>query len=228
MDEISSLARQLKDVEYFKALKFSDLVTIVSAGQVKSFNHNQILFTEGAPCAGMYVLLKGRVTLYKTGPEGQVIILDCIQPVTMFNEVAILDGGANPLSAVTAEESTVWFVNRERFHVLLTRYPQVSIGLLKVLARRNRLMIDHYDDLSFRSVNARIAKHLLDLSENGTKLINRLENPIKTMAAHVVTTPEAVSRSLQVISSQGIIEVDRKSIRVINLPGLQQLAQITC
>ena len=94
------------------------------------------------------------------------------------------------------------------------------------MARRNRMMMSHYDDLSFRSITARIAKHLLDLSENGNKPIDRLSNPISNIAACVVTVPEVVSRALKKISTLKLIEVDRKSIRVIDPSGLQQLAEI--
>jgi CRP-like cAMP-binding protein len=227
MDELTHLVDQLKQVEHFKRLSPVDLMVIVTSGQAKMCEPGTTLFFEGDPCAGMYVLLKGKVDLLKTGPEGQVTILNTIRPVIMFNEVPVLDGGVNPVSAVAVEKSSVWHVSCERFQAIIKQYPQLAIGLLKVMARRNRVMMSHYADLSFRSTTARIAKHLLLLSENGNKTINRLSNPIKNMAACVVTAPEAVSRSLKQISTLHLIEVDRKTIRVIDPAGLQQLAEIS-
>jgi CRP-like cAMP-binding protein len=227
MDELTHLVDQLKQVEHFKRLSPVDLMTIVTSGQVKTYEPGTTLFFEGDPCAGMYVLLKGKVDLRKTGPEGQVTILNSIHPVIMFNEVPVLDGGANPVTAVAIEKTSIWHVGCERFQSIITQYPQLAIGLLKVMARRNRVMMAHYADLSFRSTTARIAKHLLVLSDNGKRTINRLSNPIKNMAACVVTAPEAVSRALKQISTQHLIEVDRKSIRIIDPAGLQQLAEIS-
>jgi len=226
MDELTQLVSQLKQVEHFKHLSPLDLMTIVSSGQVKTCEPGTTLFFESDPCAGMYVLLKGKVDLRKTGPEGQVTILNTIRPVIMFNEVPVLDGGVNPVSAVAVEKSLVWHVKCDRFQAIIKQFPQLAIGLLKVMARRNRVLMSHYSDLSFRSTTARIAKHLLVLSDNGNKTINRLANPIKTMAACVVTAPEAVSRALKQISTRHLIEVDRKTIRVIDPAGLQQLAEI--
>ena len=93
MDELNQLVDQLKRVEHFKHISPIDLMAIVTSGQVKIYESGTTLFFEGDPCAGMYVLLKGKVDLCKTGPEGQVTILNSIRPVIMFNEVPVLDGG---------------------------------------------------------------------------------------------------------------------------------------
>ena len=58
-----------------------------------------------AVCAGMFVLLAGQVHLRKLGPQGQESILAVIEPVIMFNEVAVLDGGPNLTTAVAAQDS---------------------------------------------------------------------------------------------------------------------------
>ncbi len=226
MIEHANLVDQLKKVEHFKHLSLIDLRAIVLSGQVKVYDAGTTLFLEGDPCAGMYVLLTGKVDLCKTGPEGQVTILNSIHPVIMFNEVPALDNGVNPVSAIAVEKSCVWNVGFERFQSIIAQYPPLAIGLLKVMARRNRILMSHYDDLSFRSITARIAKHLLDLSDYGNKPIDRLSNPISNIAACVVTVPEVVSRALKKISTQKLIEVDRKSIRVVDPIGLQQLAEI--
>jgi len=227
MDEQERLVEQLKTVEHFKNLPPADLFGIVSSGQVRRYDPGTLLFIEGGVCGGLHVLLKGKVELFKTGPEGQVTIINSLAPVVMFNEVPTLDGGANPVSARATENAWVWFVNRERLHRLIVRYPQLAIGLLSVLAKRNRMIIGNYGDLSFRSATSRLAKLLLDLSEDGKTPINRTFHPIKSMAAHVVAAPEAVSRILKLISTQKLITVDRKSIVVMDPAGLKDLAQVS-
>jgi CRP/FNR family transcriptional regulator len=228
MLKTSDMVEQLRRVEHFKHLPQEDLEAIISAGQVRHFLKGETIFNEGEPCAGMHVLLQGRVDLFKISPDGKISILNTLNPVIMFNEVAVLDGGLNPVCAVAEEETIVWKVNCDKFQQLLRQYPQIALGLLGVLARRNRLMLAQYGDLSFRSVTARVAKYLLTLSENGEKTINRSQHSIRNMAARVVTTPEAVSRTLKSFDENHIIAVDRKSIRVLGLERLQQLARVDC
>jgi len=217
---------RMRQVKHFRNLPLDDLAAIVAAGRVRRFEKGETVFNEGGECAGMHVLLQGRVDLCKIGPEGQLSILNTLKPVIMFNEVAVLDGGPNPVTALAAEDSLIWSVQCGAFQLLLARYPQIALGLLEVLARRNRLMIALYGDLSFRSVPARVAKHLLELSAGGAKAIPRAHHPIRVMAARVVTTPEAVSRTLKALGARGLIAVDRSSIRVLDSVRLQDLAQI--
>lgn len=226
MSEIDQFAARLKQVEYFRSLSAAELVDIVSSGTIKRSIEGETLFHENDPCAGMFVLVQGQVVLVKNGPDGQETILNTINPVTMFNEVPVLDGGPNPATARTTRNALLWRISCDKFRLLLKKYPQVSLGMLTILARRNRMMIGHYDDLSFRSIKARVAKHLVELSENGSIIIQRSQHPIKTIAARVVAAPEAVSRTLKSFRTDGSIACDRTQIKVVDLVKLQQMARI--
>lgn len=226
MGEIDNLVDQLKGVSYFQKLSPGELIDIVSSGSVKHFSAGELLFLENETCAGMYVLIQGQVNLLKAGPDGQETILNIIDPVTMFNEVPILDGGPNPVSARATKNSKLWRITCEKFRQLLIRHPQVSIGLLSVLAKRNRLMLGHYVDLSFRTIPARVAKLLLELSGDGNTIITRSQHPIREMSARVVAASEAVSRTLKVFKDAHIIECNRSMIKVVDVAGLQQMAKL--
>lgn len=225
MPDFSDLAPQLQRVEHFKRLPESDVRTIVTAGRLRRFSAGEIVFGEGEPCAGMFVLLEGRVHLRKLGPQGQESILAVIEPVIMFNEVAVLDGGANLATAVAAEDCVMWQVGCDRFQELLQRYPMIGLGLLRVLARRNRFLVGQYEDLSFRTVQARTAKLLLDLSDNGQQPIDRRQYPNHELAARIATVPEAFSRALKYLKHNGCITCTRTVITVCCIPDLAILAE---
>ena len=226
MDELNRLAESLQSVHHFKHLNPVDLITIVSAGQIRHFQADEVIFHEDQPCAGMHVLIIGEVHLKKTGPHGQTGILAIIKPVIMFNEVTVLDGGTNPVSAYAARDCTIWQISYASFQSLLLRYPQVGLGLLKVLAVRNRQMIAQYVDVSFRPVLARVAKLLLDLSDNGKKKIQRNEHSIVKMAECVASVPEVISRSLNTLATKELIDSNRNEILVIAPIELSRLAQV--
>ena len=157
----------------------------------------------------MFVLLAGQVHLRKLGPQGQESILAVIEPVIMFNEVAVLDGGANLTSAVAAQDCTVWQIGCDSFQALLARYPMIGLGLLRVLARRNRFLVSQVEDLSFRTVQARAAKLLLDLSDTGAQPIDRRKHPNHELAARIATGPEAFSRALNAFKRTGCLTCTR-------------------
>lgn len=223
---IPHLIAQLRRVQHFRHLSEADLSAIIAAGRIRRFAAGETIFVEGEPCAGMFVLLQGRVHLRKLGPQGQESILAVIEPVIMFNEVAVLDGGPNLATAVAALDCLTWQVGCENFGALLNKYPQIGLGLLRVLARRNRFLVGQWADLSFRSVQARTAKLLLDLSDSGRQPIDRRKHPNYELAARIATVPEAFSRALNAFKKRGCITTSRATITVGCVEELAALAEM--
>jgi CRP/FNR family transcriptional regulator len=226
MVNLADLIPRMSRLEHFKNLSYSELKTIIEIGQIHRFAAGTRIFLEGDSCSGLYVLLSGQVHLYKNGPQGQENIIAVIKPVIMFNEVAVLDGGTNPVTAVPFKDSTIWRANSERFNLIMERYPKIALGLLPILAARNRWLISQYEDLSFLSVRARMAKLLLELSDFGGSSINRREYSINDMAARVATVAEAVSRTLSLFRENGWVTSSRTEIVVIQTEELAGLAQL--
>ncbi|MFC2028880.1 Crp/Fnr family transcriptional regulator [Chloroflexota bacterium] len=232
-DTISSdtLAERLKNVIHFKNLPLRDRLDIVRAGQMRYVSADTVIFSEEEPCSGMYVLLRGHVHLCKLGPQGQENILADLDPVIMFNEVSLLDGGPNPYTAIADKNSLIWKISLENYEKLLMRYAnepfmQVSLGLLRIMAGRYRQLIDHYADLSFLTVPVRLAKLIFELSEQGQHSINRQNISISEMAARISTVPEAISRGLNFLKCQGVINTDRLTISITDREELSKIAQI--
>lgn len=226
MSEIHYLAERLQRVKQFSDIPIEGIRQIVASGRIREYQRGEILFHEGDETAGMFVLMQGQVNLSRLSPEGKEGILNTLEPVIMFNEVAALDGGPNPVTASAHTNIRVWHVNYTQFQQQLREYPQIGISLLGVLARRNRLLLAHFHDLSFRTVQARLAKHLVSISENGLHVIDRRDNPIHLIAAHVITTPEAVSRTLKIFKTAKVIRVTRTEIEILDHKQLQEMTKI--
>lgn len=221
-----NLVALLGRVEHFKRLPEADRATIVSAGQVRAFPTGTLIYREGEDAAGMFVLLAGHVHLLKLGPQGQQSIVAEFDPIIMFNEVTVLDGGANLTTAIAVQECVTWNIRHADFQILLQRYPTIGLGLLRVLASRMRNLMAQYEDLSFRSVLARTAKLLLDLSARGARPIARRDYPNADLAARISTVPEALSRSLQVFRKNGDITCTRATITINQPAMLEKLARV--
>jgi CRP/FNR family transcriptional regulator len=214
----------MKRLSHFHRLSEGDIITIIRAGQIRTFRPGEQIFLEDDPCKGLCVLLAGEVHLYKLGPGGQENIIAVIRPVIMFNEASVLDGGPNPVTAVAFKRSIVWIADRETFEYGLERFPQLGLGLLPILAKRNRQLISRYADLSFRPVRERLAILLLELSDYGRHEINRKENTIQQMAARAATVPVVLSRTLGDLKEVGHIECTRGTIRVVDPKALAEMA----
>jgi CRP/FNR family transcriptional regulator len=231
VDTPEKLAKRLGNVRHFLKLPLADRLSIVMAGQMRLFSSGSIIFSEQEPCSGMFVLLKGHVHICKLGPQGQQNIIADIDPVIMFNEVALLDGGPNPYTAIATQNCFAWQLTHRAYKKLLDRYAKdqymsVALGLLNIMAERYRQLIDSYADLSFLTVPIRVTKLIYELSNNGQVAINRQEISINEMAARIATVPEAISRSLNLLRCQGIIHTTRTKITVLKPDELEKLAQV--
>lgn len=210
----------------FKGMPRSSIIDIIYAGQVQNISIDVPLFREGDSAAGLFVLLEGQVRLMKTGLQGIESIIYILKPVVMFNETTVVDGKPNPVTAIADEDCKVWQITPNRFQMLLRRYPEIGLGLLCILAERNRVLLTRYEDLMSRSVLARTAKLLYTLNQGEDTPINRYEHPNNRIAAMAATVPEAVSRSLKILKKEGIIECSRAQIRIISREKLSCYAQI--
>jgi CRP/FNR family transcriptional regulator len=226
MFEIPDLVTRLAKVRHFRALPPRAISEIVTSGQVQTYSVGSIIYHEGWECSGLFVLFRGRVHLCKTCFQGQESIISVIEPVIMFNEVAVLDGDVNPVTAIAFQKSVTWHISRDRFQILMEKYPILGISLLNVLAKRNRRLISKYEDLIARPVKARTAKLLLDLSSYGNQPIDRISHSNQFLAARISTVPEAVSRSIKFLRETGVIETSRTQI-IVNCPDrLAEFAQV--
>lgn len=221
-----NLVERLAKVNHFKGLPLTAISDIVFAGQLNRYKAGSILFHEGDACAGLFVIFKGHVHLYKLGIQGQESIITSIKPVIMFNEVPVLDGEPNTVSAIAVHDCLTWCISRDRFHALMKKYPELGTGLLMTMARRNRLLFNRYEDLLSRPVIARLAKVIIHLSDDGINSINRYHYDNQKFAALAATVPEAISRSIKILKEEGILEVTRGKIDVFSLDRLYEKAMI--
>lgn len=226
MFEIPELVTRLANVRHFRSLPLSAVREIVTSGPVQTHSVGSIIYHEGWECAGLFVLLRGQVHLCKTSFQGQESIISVIEPVIMFNEVAVLDGDVNPVTALAFQKCITWHISHERFQPLMKKYPILGISLLNVLAKRNRRLILKYEDLIARPIKARTAKLLLDLSSYGSQPVDRISHSNQFLAARISTVPEAISRSIKILRETGIIETTRTQI-IVNCPEkLAEFAQV--
>ena len=100
MKEIQELAQRLGGVPHFRNIPIEEVVSIIRMGDLRNYAQSEIIFHEYDECAGMFVLIKGKIILNQLGPAGQEGVINTLEPVIIFNEVAALDGGPNPVSAV--------------------------------------------------------------------------------------------------------------------------------
>jgi CRP/FNR family transcriptional regulator len=203
--------------------QIEDLAMIVT-DQV--FRKGENIFSEGEDGNGFYVVITGRVKIFKLSAEGKEQILHFFGPGEPFGEVPVFTGQHFPANAEAIEESRVFFFPRKSFVDLIKRNPSLALNMLAILSKRLRRFAGLIDDLSLKEVPGRLAAYLLYLSDQN-KGAKDLELTITKaqLASLLGTIPETLSRILGKLSSQGLIETDGRRIRILHAEALQDLAE---
>lgn len=200
-----------------------DLTMIVQEQVVRK---GQIIFSEGDDGIGFYVVLAGRVKVFKLSMDGKEQILHLFGPGEPFGEVPVFSGQRFPASAATMEESRILFFPRDSFVALVKKTPEVALNMLAILSRRLRRFASLIEDLSLKEVPARLSAYLLYLkSANRGSQDLTLDISKAQLASLLGTIPETLSRILTKMSKQGLIQTDGPRIRIMDLEALQDLAE---
>ena len=199
-------------------LGIEDLTRLERAVVERQFGKDEVVFLEGEPCQGLYILRDGSVKIYKLSPEGREQILSYIKPGDSFNEVAVFDGGANPANVVAVEASSLWIVPRSAIVELIQANPEVALAVIQNLGARLRHLVGLVEDLSLRQVSGRLAKLLLEMADAGERALTQQE-----MAARLGTVREMIGRSLRHLETRGLIKSERGKIVILDRGGLEKL-----
>lgn len=213
----------LKSTPYFSGLSSTELESISKLVFEKSYERGEMLLLEGETAEALYFVASGAVKVFKTSAEGKEQILTIIRPGETFNEVPIFNGDLNPASAQAMVPVLLYGIRKNGLEVILRKYPQVALNVIKVMANRLRHLVSLVEDLSFRHVIGRVARILLENAGDGAAPRPRLTQ--HDMAAMAGTAREVVSRSLKTLGEDGVIRVDRHRIIITNRDVLKKMVE---
>ncbi len=217
-----SVAECLRQHPYFKAFDPPSLEALAAGALRRTCATGAILFLDGEPSAGLWIVEHGRAKVFKLHVEGREHILHLPGPGDSFNDISALDGGPNPASASALSPLTAWVIPSERLAAALDDDPALAHAVIAGLSQRVRALVQQIEDLALYSAQARLARFLLAQSEDSAMRGPGITRA--TIAAHLGTTPETVSRMLRTLEEAGAIRFDRHRIVVVDLGPLRNIA----
>jgi CRP/FNR family transcriptional regulator len=219
----------LKRCPLFAGLREEDLRRIKAIANLKRVGKKEVLFSDGEEAKGFYVVLSGKVKLYKISPEGKEQILHVVSTPDAFAEAALFLEGSYPAFAEALVDSQLLFFPKRDFIRLIEKNPQLSINMIVSLSHFLKRFASLIEELSLKEVSSRIAKYLTDLSLKSSK---EGKNPKEVeldlsktqLASKLGTISETLSRTLSKMKAKGIIDVKKNKILILNREALDELA----
>jgi CRP/FNR family transcriptional regulator len=216
----------LSGIPLFDGLPLSDLKALKAISTGKKYNKDEIIFSEGDPGRGFYVIEAGMVKIYKSSLEGKEKILHIFGPREPFGEVAVFTGKPFPANARAIAPCRLHYFPRKEFVRLVAENPSLGLNMLAVLSMRLRQFAFQIEHLSLKETPARLAAYLLYLAEeqkNPQKVVLSITKG--QLASLLGTSPETLSRVFSRMSKAGLIEISGRRVSLKNPDGLLSLSE---
>ena len=219
----------LSSVALFGDLSEEELHALAHRTVKQVIKSGEMIFNEGDPCQGFYVVESGEVKVFKTAASGREQVLTVDRAGNSVAEVPVFDGGPYPASAVANVDTTLLFVSKRDFRTLVLEHPDVGLKVLKNVGGRLRRLVGLIEELSFTTVRSRLVMLLVRLAKtNGAATSRGIELTLpanQEMASQIGTVRELISRNLSRLQAEGLIRLDGKHMIVPDIDALTTCAE---
>lgn len=187
-----TLYDELRTIPLFARLDKQTLIETSRCVRRCTFRPGQYIVFEDEQTPGLFFVLRGRVRLSCTAPDGREQVLAMVGPGENFNTVSVFDGQPNLATARAMSPVECLLILQQDLFALLQAHPDLALAMLSIMASQLRELVGLVEDLSFRSVRARLARQLLIEAAEGMAELTHQE-----LAERTGTVREIAGRALR-------------------------------
>ncbi len=219
----------LRRVAFFAVLPAKEIETLASHCAIRRLAKEEMLFHEGDPCEGLFVVQSGAIKVFKMADSGREQALSIDRAGSTVAELPLFDGGNYPASAAAMEDSTLLFLPKREFLNLCRENSEVAFAVIRTLAWRYRYLTTLVEELSLKEVSHRLARFLRDRAlEEGVRTQRGIEFPLQEtnqeIAAEIGTVRDLVSRNLRRFVDRGILRLELRRVIILDMAELEAQA----
>lgn len=218
----------LDQIPHLHGLPAEIRAEIAAVAVLRHYEARQVIYLAGEPADSVYLLEAGWVKATRVNRQGREQALLFLRPPEVFGDIATLTGRAYPCTVSALEDVEVWTIPARTISDLISRYPAFAMAVIRRLAERVLHYINLVEDLSLRSVEARLANTLLQHVElhNGQLLVPRRNwTTFDEMAVRLGTVRDVLRRTLRTLEREGLLQVERHAIVILDAKGLAERAR---
>ncbi len=213
----------ISKVTAFAGVDRATLEAVAEAAISRTFDAGQVIFLEGEPCAGLYIVQQGWLKSVKISAAGREQVVRFVGPGEVFNDIGVFAGGMNQITAEALENTRVLIIPRQDLFRLIDEHPALCRVVIQNLANRILHLMSLVEDLSLRPVEARLARFLLEQAAENIVSRQRWSTQAE-LASRLGTVPDVLNRSLRSLVEQGLIRLERQQIDILDKAGLEEKA----
>src|SRR6185295_7354560 len=203
----------LKSMPMFATFSPEQLQALMGMISRRSAPRGAAIMHEGDPTDSLYIVISGRLKVMMGEADGKETILSIIGPGEFFGEMGLIDDNPRSASVVAIEPCELLALTRRDFRKCLVENLGLAMAVMRVLVRRLREADRKIGSLAMLDVYGRVARLLLDMSEdvNGERVVTRRLTK-QDIGKMVGATREMVSKVMKDLQVNGYIDVQGSTI----------------
>jgi CRP-like cAMP-binding protein len=214
----------LSDTELFRDLSARDLAELELVTTLTSVPRGRVFYRPEDPGERLFLLRQGRVQLYRISPEGKKLVIATLGPGALFGEMALLGQQMHNAFAEAMEDCSIMVMSRADLERLMLNDPTIGRRILTLTQRRLNDAEARLEDMAFKGIPARLASLLLRLSaDQDSDSITGLTH--QDLAETIGTYRETATQVLNDLKADGLIEIGRKRITILDANRLRDIAE---
>ncbi len=214
----------LQMVDIFQDLSEDEIQEIDRATTVSTCRRGKIFYMPEDTSEVLFFLREGRVQLYRISPDGKKLVIATVGPGAIFGEMALIGQGMHNTFAEATEDCVLLVMSREDVERLLVTKPQVALRVFEALGTRLKETEARLEGIAFKGIPARLASILLRLAdEQDSDTIVGMTH--QDLGEQVGTYRETTTQTLNTFKADGLIDIGRKRITILDREGLERVAE---
>jgi len=222
--------RALSNIELFKDLSENVLDDLSRRCRWCRFQPNEQIIDRHSNSRDLYLIVEGRARVVNYSLTGREVTFDDREAGGYFGELAALDGQPRSANVIALDDMNVACLSQVEFNKLLLDEPQVTVKILRGLAKVVRASTKRIMDLSTLGANNRVHAEILRLANLGIKNDNNaIISPFPIhgdIASRVSTTRETVNRVFSDLSRKGIVKRSKNDLVILDLARLIKMIEL--
>ncbi|HEX6502248.1 MAG TPA: Crp/Fnr family transcriptional regulator [Terriglobales bacterium] len=219
---------KLREAGFFCELPKESLQELESIKYASGYPQGAVLFVEGQPPRGVYIVCSGRVKLSTTSRDGKTLILRIAQGGEVLGLHATVSGKSYELTAETLQPCQLDFIKREEFLRFLQNHGDACLNAARHLSQNCHNAYEMIRSLGLsHSVSEKMARLLLEWASDGETTADGIRIKVslthEEMAQLIGTSRETVTRVLGEFREKQLAQVRGSTLLIKNKAALERL-----
>lgn len=216
----------LANINLFRGMPMEQMRSIEQRTVMREVRRKEVIYLPGDAGDRIYLLKRGVVKISGLSDDGREVILALLHRGEVFGEEAVLDEAPRDHMAEAYDDALLCILTRQDFLDILRNHPEMAFKVTKLIGFRLKTFRNRVESFLFKGAAARLAQTLLDLAQDhgirdsrGVLLPLRLSQ--QDLASLIGVTRESVNVTLSDFRKRGVVELDRRSIRILDADALR-------